>query len=193
MIRYNPPKSQIWGHQVGRLAATDIVARGVSFLASHCTILDSQPSELMIGWNDGPHGHVVEAVVNEIDQAIGLPTVANEMPIADGRLFRQRRWLFPPERLSAVAAWFDKLAGLLKTQDVVAHSSTFWTFAWRDEVATLHPLESAGGTFGIHLSHRHKITTMFSFRDLDQYASVKSVFGALGLAELSDRHLRPKR
>lgn len=111
---------------------------------------------------------------------------------ADGKLFRQRRWPFTADRLPIVATWFDTLADVQKTRDVAAHSSTFWHFAWRDEPAPLLPMESAGGMLGIHLGRPHRITTMFSFRDLDQYASVKAALSELGLVELSDKHLRPR-
>lgn len=192
MIRYNPPKSQVWGHQVGRLTATAIVGRCLSFLDSHCVVINSQPSELMIGWNEGPQARVTEEVVRDVDQTLGQPTTVNDMPGGDGRLFHQRRWPFSAEHLPVVATWFDKMAEALKTQDVVAQSSTFWMFAWRDEPAPLRPLESPGGMLGVHLSRPHRITTMFSFRDLDKYATVKAALSDLELVELSDTHLRPK-
>lgn len=191
MLRYSPPKSQIWGHQVGRLPATVIVQRCLGFLDSHCLVINSQPSELSIGWNDGAQAKATENVVRQADQLLGQPTAANETP-RDGGLYRQRRWQFSAEQLPVVATWFDELADLPRTRDVVAQASTFWMFAWRDEPAPLRPMESAGGMLGIHLGRPHRITTMFSFRDLDRYASIKAALGELGLAELSDKHLRPK-
>lgn len=192
MIRYNPPKSQVWGHQVGRLTATAIVERCLGFLDSHCVVINSQPSELMIGWNDGPHAVVAEEVADDVDHTLGRPTTVNEIPDGDGRLFHQRRWPFSAEHLLFVATRFDKMAEALKTQDVVAQSSTFWMFAWRDAPAPLRPMESPGGMLGVHLSRPHRITTMFSFRDLDKYATVKAALSDLELVELSDKHLRPK-
>jgi hypothetical protein len=146
----------------------------------------------MIGWINGPHADVAEDVVREVDRTLGEPTAVNEMPSGDGKRFRQRRWPFTSERLPVVAAWFDKLADVLKTKDVVAHSSTNLIFAWRDEPAPLSPMESAGGMLGIHLGRPHRITTMFSFRDRDRYASIKAALSELELVELSDKHLRPK-
>ena len=145
-----------------------------------------------MGWNDGPHVRMTEDVVGEIDQTLGEPATANERRDVDGRHFRQRRWTFSAGQLSAVAAWFDQLSDALKTQEVVAQSSTFWGFAWRDESSPLPPMESAGGMFGIHLGRRHRVTTMFLFRDLAQYASIKAALSELKLVELSDKHLRPK-
>jgi hypothetical protein len=192
VIRYSPPKSQVWGHQVGRLTATAVVERCLSFLNAHCSVIDSQPSELMIGWNEGPNERATQDVVADVDRTLGQPTTVNEMPSADGRRFRQRRWPFTADRLSVVATWFDKLADVLKTQEVVAQSSTNCIFAWRGEPEPLRPLESAGGMLGIHLGRPHRITTMFSFRDLEQYASIKAALSELELVELSDKHLRPK-
>ena len=146
----------------------------------------------MIGWNDGPHARVTEDVVGEVEQTLGQPITVNEMPSVGGRLFRQRRWPFSAEHLPVVATWFDKLADVLKTRDVVAQSSTFWIFVWRDEPSPVSPMKSPGGILGIHLGRPHRITTMFSFRDLDRYASVKAKLSELGLVELSDKHLRPK-
>ena len=92
----------------------------------------------------------------------------------------------------AVATSFDKLAKSLGTKEVVAQATTFWTFAWRDELPPLLPFQSAGGMFGIHLGRPHRITTMFTFRDVERYLSMKAYLAELGLAELSDKHLRPK-
>jgi hypothetical protein len=191
MIRYTPPKSQIWGHQVGRLSATAIVDRGTQFLSTNCTIINSQPSLLMVGWNTTLHP-VVSKLADEIDQTLGQPTVVNELPSADGQLFRQRHWSFAAEHLPAVATWFDRLAQPMKTQDVVAQSSTYWAFAWQDELPPLLPLQSAGGMFGIHLGKPHRITTMFTFRDVQRYQNIKAYLAELGLVELSDKHVRPK-
>src|SRR4051812_20398294 len=80
VIRYSPPKSQVWGHQVGRLTATAVVERCLSFLDSHCSVINSGPSELMIAWNDGPAAHVTEEVVADVDRTLGQPTAVNEMP-----------------------------------------------------------------------------------------------------------------
>ena len=192
VIRYNPPKARVYGHQIGRLTATAVVERCASFLDAHCTILRSQPSELMIGWKEGPHAALTEEVVGEINLALGPPRTSNVMPSAYGELLGERCWQFAPEQLAAVAAWFDRLADGLKTQEVVAYSSTLWLFAWRDELPPLRVLESPGGTLGIHLGRPHRIMTVFLFRDLDQYARIKAALSSLGLVELSDRHLHPK-
>lgn len=192
VIRYCPPKSQVWGHQVGRLPATVIVERCLTFLDSHCTVLNSQPSELIICWDDGSNTRPAEEVADDAERTLGKPTRAVELPAGEGKLHRERRWSFSVERLPVVATWFDKLADQIKTEQVVAQSSTFWAFAWRDDPASPRPLEAAGGMLGLHLGRPHRITTMFSFRDLENYASVKAALADLRLVELSDKHLRPK-
>jgi len=190
VIRYTPPKSRIWGHQVGRLPATAIVERSMRFLDTQCTIIKTHPSDLTIGWNQTNH-QVVSEIVGQIDHQLGQSTTTKWDPDGSGS-FQQRRWEFAAEALPVVGPWFDKLAALLKTQQVFAQSSSNWIFAWRDEAPPLKPMHSAGGMFAIHLGQPHVLTTMFSFRDLDKYASIKSVLHELDLVELSDKHLRPK-
>jgi len=99
VIRYNPPKSQVWGHQVGRLSASAVVDRCSQFLREQCAIISSQPSELMIGWNDSQNALLSE-VTGEIDQTLGQPTTMNERSGASGQVFRQRRWPFSANNLA---------------------------------------------------------------------------------------------
>ena len=191
MIRYQPPKSRIWGHQVGGLNAVAVVDRCALFLSEQCSILSLPPSELMIGWSSSQHD-LVSPIAIEIDRTLGVPTTSNELPSADSQVFRQRRWPFSAEALPTVAKWFDKLAESMKTSQVVAQSSTIWSFAWRDELPPLLPFQSAGGMFGIHLGQPHRVSTMFSFRDIERYQSIKTYLLEIGLTELSDKHLRPR-
>ncbi|HVT90883.1 MAG TPA: hypothetical protein VHD56_18660 [Tepidisphaeraceae bacterium] len=114
------------------------------------------------------------------------------MPAPDEQIFTQHRWPFSVEQLPTVATWFDQLAELKVKEDVVAHSSINWIFVWRGEPASSDPMESPGGMLGIHLNQPYRITTIFTFRDLDQYASIKAALSKLELVELSDKHLKPK-
>jgi hypothetical protein len=117
---------------------------------------------------------MVSEVATEIDQTLGEPVAVNDRPDLAGQVICHRRWPFSAEKLTAVAMWFDRLVESLKTQGVTAYSSTSWVFAWRDEPPPLRPLASPGGMFGVHLGHPHRITTMFTFRDIEQYLSVKA-------------------
>jgi hypothetical protein len=191
MIRYLPPKSQAWGHQLGRLSASSIVERYSQFLNDQCTVIESRPSDLTMTWESSQHP-LISDVVAKIEATLGWAGAVNEMPGAGGELFRQCRWQFTTDMLAVVATWFDALSKPLKTRKIVAHSSTFWIFAWSDEPQPLIPLESAGGMLGIHLGQPHRVTTMFSFRDFNRYLRIKEDWEALGLAKLSDKHLRPK-
>lgn len=191
MIRYHPPKSQVWGHQVGRLTATEVVDRCRRFLDEQCMVVNSQPSELTVGWNSGRDALLL-GIVAEVEQTLGPATAVVERPGPGGQVFRLRRWPFAAEKLAAVGAWFDRLADAMETPEVVAHSSTIWGFAWRDEPPQVRALESPGGMFGVHLGRPHRISTLFSFRDLERYAMIKRYLEEVGLARLSDKHLRPK-
>jgi hypothetical protein len=140
VIEYSPPKSQIWGHEVGRLAAGVVVERALRFLDAHCIVIDPppQPSEL--------------------------------------------------KQLLDAAAKMDAGAPV----DPVSPISVMWEFMWRDDSPPAQPQEARGGVFGVHLSRPHRITTMFSFRDMEHYSLIKESLKDLGLVQLSDRHLRPK-
>jgi hypothetical protein len=190
VIRYSPPKSQIWGHQVGRLSAVSVVERVSRFLDAHATVLKSQASDLTIEWSSSQDA-AVAGVAAEMERALGLPKTGSEMPAPDGRVYRHRCWQYQAELLPAVAAWFDRLADLMKARDVFAQASTSWLIAWRDE-GPPRPTESTGGMFGIHLGRPHRLTTAFDFRNLEQYAKVKAALRQLQLVELSDKHLRPR-
>ena len=65
MIRYQPPKSMVWGHQVGRLSAMAIIDRCSQLLNAKCTIINTQPSELIIAWK-ATHDTFVSEVQAEI-------------------------------------------------------------------------------------------------------------------------------
>jgi hypothetical protein len=168
-----------------------VVDRCRRFLDEQCTVLNSQPSELAVGWNSG-RDELLSGIVAEVEQTLGQARAVVERPSPDGQVFRLRRWPFAAEKLTAVASWFDRLAEAMKTPDVLAHSSTNWAFAWRDEPLPVGALESPGGMFGVHLGRPHRISTLFSFRDLEQYARIKKYLEDAELARLSDKHVRPK-
>jgi hypothetical protein len=198
VIHYSPPKSEVHGHPIGRLAATDAVDRCLRFLDGHCVARDPGLSELMLGWNDA-RGAAVAGVVADVDRALGPAAKVNRIPYGSGQTFHQHWWPYSVEKLPDVARWFDGLAGVLETGVVVAHASTVWTFTWRGDEAARGdgpppvPLVSPGGMLALHLGFRpHRLSTVFTFHDVDQYARVKAVLSQLGLVELSDRNLRPK-
>lgn len=191
MIRYCPPKSQVWGHHVGRLKATDLVDKALRFLDRHCTIISSEPSELMLLFHPAEYPWIAE-LTNEIDRTLGAaPNGCQDLAVM-GRAMRQCRWPINWGQLPVVAPIFDRLSDVLATGDVIAQCSASWIFAWRDEPPPLRPLDSPGGLFGVYLGKPHRITTMFSFRDTDHYDAIKADMQKLALVELSDRHLRPK-
>jgi hypothetical protein len=191
MIQYHPPKSQIWGHRVGRLSAAMVVERALRFLDKHCTIITSDPAKLAVSWTSTDYASI-QRVIDDVEQAIGRPQAEVDLPMPDGRTFHQRVWRFLDAQLGSAAAWIDQFAGLSKTGDVLPHTSKLWTFAWRDEPKVALPEQAPGGMFGVHLGPLNRITTSFSFRDMDRYQAMKRYFKDIGLANLSDKHVRPK-
>lgn len=192
MLRYSPPKSQVWGHAVSRLTGAEVVRRGLGFIASECQVSRHYTTDLTLGWKEHDDDELVQRASSELTELLGAPISVVEMPDTGGLLFRQCRWRFSPPQLAAIAITFDELQDLLKRKVAVARASTFWTIAWRDEPVPLTESASAGGQFGIHLGPPQRLTTLFSFRSLDQYAKIKRALSDLELAELSDRHLRPR-
>jgi hypothetical protein len=195
MIHYHPPKSQVWGHQVGRLTAAQVVGLSFRFVKEQCTITNSQQSELTLGWNVIKRPEV-SAIADDAGVALGGATFEHERPDvrpdAVGETYRIRRWKIGGDDLPKVASWFDRISGPIATYEVTAHCSIGWFFAWRDEPLPLRKFESAGGHFMIHLGSPHRISTAFSFWSIEKYDEIKQYLQAIGLAELSDRHLTPK-
>ena len=174
MISYKPPKSQVWGHQVGRLSASDVVDRALRFLEQECTIAsDPSPSELMLGWMPATCPAASELAI-EINQTLGPPREMRDHPSSGGKIFRQHRWSFTADKLPTIAGWIDRLAEPLAAGDAVVHCSTNWIFTWRGEPPPVVPLESPGGMFGVHLGKPHRVTTMFSFGDMEKYERIKA-------------------
>jgi uncharacterized protein (DUF2132 family) len=174
MISYSPPKSQIWGHAVRRLPAEQIAERVLQFLEMECNVQRAAAGEFHLTWK--PSARLTE-IEKEIDQTLGG---TDSSTLADA------------ETLPAVARWFDQLASLRKSKDVVAQASLLWIISWRDEPVETNPLNAAGGMFGIHLGQSQAITTRFRFRTVEQYLRIKASLAHVGLVELSDKHLRPK-
>jgi hypothetical protein len=188
MIRYSRPKSQLWGHAVGRHAASYVVERALKFREAECEVIHEQPSELTITWKEG-----ASPLCGEVEQEIDHTLQAGAQPsVVVGNGYRTRRWQFELSHFAAVATWFDRLAPLRGGEDVVLHSSTLWMFSWRDALQPSGPPQPAGGMFGVHLGQVQAITTQFTFRDVEQYLRIKASLAALGLVELADKNLRPK-
>ena len=69
MIQYSPPKSQVWGHQVGRHSAEKVVELGLQFLSDNCRETSTPETELRIGWKCDDID--VTSSVDELIQVIG--------------------------------------------------------------------------------------------------------------------------
>jgi hypothetical protein len=44
----------------------------------------------------------------------------------------------------------------------------------------------------MHLGRPHRVTTMFTFRDVERYQQTKAYLAQAGLVKLSDKHLHPE-
>jgi hypothetical protein len=191
MLTYQPPKSQVYGHQVGRLLASQIVKLGMRFLEEQCRVTNSPRTELSIGWTPEKHPDVTESVAI-LDGLLGVAAKLTERPYDGDLVYRHLRWSLSDSSLPTVARSIDSLLEGMPYGDVVITCSTCWSFEWRDGAVDGVAGQSFGGMFGIHLGELQGLTTMFTFRDVSQYGAIKGYLAGIGLVKLSDRYVRPK-
>lgn len=190
MLHYHPPKSRIWGQQVGRLAASQVVERGLRFLNERCVNVTMDSSDIRVSELDSP----VPGAVQAITALWGGEPQVDEGRDADGSVIRSFKWPLAAAQLPAVARWFDSVRQQL-TRGATPFTSTYWSFDWPGPPPPSKGSKPAfrfGGTLGIHLGCPHRVTTMFSFRDVEHYAEIKAYLSGIGLVDLSDKHVRPK-
>jgi hypothetical protein len=191
MLHYHPPKSQSYGHRVGRLTATQVVDRSLRFLDERAILLHSHPSELRFVWNPDRYSSV-SVLADEIILALGPAPTHDDRPHPDGGTERILEWPVTAGHLTTVARWFDRISDLLANHQIVARCSIGWHFAWRDEPPPVGLNTSAGGYYMIHLGWPHRISMAFSFREIEKYDAIKAYLETIGLVRLSDRNLSPK-
>ncbi len=185
MISYSPPKSQAWGHRIGRLSASKIVDIGLQFIEEQCSCSSTPESELGIGWMSDCDSNISRSV-NELIREIGEPITTVDVPSLVGT-FRQNQWTLSSGHLVAIASWFDLVREPLKHKELVATCGTCWGIQWR-----INNKRISGGMFGIHLGQPHRLTTAFTFPDISHYEIIKRYLSDIGLVKLSDTHIRPK-
>jgi len=191
VIKYCPPKSQIWGHRLGRLTAVQIVERGLRFLNEQSSTAEAKPAEFIVDWSAHSDRSVSETI-HAINGQLGAAAKVGDYRDGTGLMFHHLRWLVSAAQLPAVASWFDELREALHQGEVVAHCSMTWMFKLKDEAGEDESVERYGGMFGIHLGRVQGITTMFGFRDVAHYGTIKDYLRSIELVELSDKHVRPK-
>ncbi|MCA9146875.1 MAG: hypothetical protein KDB05_29055 [Planctomycetales bacterium] len=185
MISYSPPKSQAWGHRVGRHTATKIVDLGMKFLSEQCSSVTTPQSELEIGWMCENQPELSRSI-DELTSRVGEASATIDFPFPNG-LFRQNRWSLSSTHLTVIAEWFDRVKEQVEENAVVATCGTCWGIQWKNDPETV-----SGGMFGIHLGRPHRITTMFTFPDISRYEMTKRYLIAVGFVTLSDKHISPK-
>jgi hypothetical protein len=191
MITYHPPKSQWWGHQVSRLSAVQVVERGLRFLKEKAKIKSLLSADLMVLWNsaDSPAlSHSMEKLI----RTLGSPSHMNDLPGLRGSISRQYRWTISKEHLITVAEWFDEVRPAMDSTEVVGHCIAMWDFEWLTDSNSLPPTKKIENMFGIQLGRPHRISTVFGFRTVADYISLKAFLTEISLVKLSDNHIRPK-
>ena len=187
MVRYSPPKSRVWGHQVGRLTASEVVERGLRFLSEQCTNVTLGSSTIFVS----DFNSAIPSAVQAITSLWGAEPEMHEGRDFGGSVTRNFQWDLPEKQLPVAAQWFDSVRKQL-TRGGTPATCTYLSFEWPGPAMPGKRGGKLGGMLGIHLGCPHRVTTMFSFRDLDHYFAIKAHLATIGLVELSDKHVRPK-
>jgi hypothetical protein len=187
VVRYTPPKSRIWGHQVGRLTASQVIERGLRFLNAQCTNVAIGSSTI----NVSDFNSSVPTAVQAITSLWGAQPRMHEGRDFDGSVTRNFEWDLPEAQLLVAAQWFDSVRQQ-PTRGGTPATCTYWSFDWPGPTMPSKRAAKLGGMLGLHLGCPHRVTTVFTFRDLEHYFGIKAYLSEIGLVDLSDKHVRPK-
>jgi hypothetical protein len=192
MVMYHPPKSQLWGHKVGRRRAADLVEKSFLFLREKCSTDVQKGAEFSVGWTPAKYPSIT-ASVEALEAQLGGNGNAKDFPDRSGPPFRMQRSIISEIQLPLVAFWFDLMVEQIKQIQAVPNCYMLWHLQWKDEIPVFKAgLGWSGNTFGVNLGRPHRLTTTFSFRDISQYLAIKKYLADIDLVELSDNHIRPK-
>lgn len=192
LVTYSPPKSSHWGHRVGRHRATDLMDLAFRFLDEKCNISSASVPTCMLFLATGNSADANSEMLEAAKRVIvdGAADVQMYLP---GASCVKAVTPQPVERVREIAENFDSFVDAFPGVVTGAAISVGWMFAWKSELESVPPLAAAGGLFSVALGKPHVVTTMFNFRSLDDYFSIKEYLAAIGLCNLSDKHVKPKR
>lgn len=192
LVSYSPPKSAIWGHQAGRFRATELANLLLRFLDERCKILSASAHDFTIFL-----GNLDSSVATpESIAAAKLVIVdgpAEVTTIAQGMLCIKSVKPQPVERIMDIARNFENLVDTFPNVLAASVIMMNWIFAWKNEPDPVLPLISAGGMFSIIFGKPNRVSTRFTFRNLADYFSIKDFLTEIGMCNLSDKNVRPKK
>jgi hypothetical protein len=190
MLNYHPPKSQVWGHRVGRLSTLELFDRSAQFVREQMIILAEPNTQFTVDWTAVRSPEISESVesIRKVLSARPIPGIASNK-------YRKRlqslSWNVNTDEMRAAVLWLETIAGQHDEAEFSARLSSTLTFHW-SSVPGDEPAK-CGGMFGVYLPRPGTLTTMFSFVSLEHFQAIKQYLSQIGLVVLSDKHLRPAR
>jgi hypothetical protein len=190
MLNYSPPKAKLWGHQVSRHTATEVLTLCQQFVKQYCNILPPPPFKV-----EPDRLHLISQLtpeqtaplVAELQQLLGNPVEANSHSLG-GLTMHMQSWHYQEAQLPAIAAFYDRHAAVFKKRKVNLTAAGTWFFTWRDDSSA----EPVGGNLACYITSPLTVGTHFAFRDFKHYEEIKQHFQQVGLLEMSEKHLTPK-
>jgi hypothetical protein len=81
MLNYHPPKSQVWGHRVGRLSTLELFDRSAQFVREQMIILAEPNTQFTVDWTAVRSPEISESVesIRKVLSARPIPGIASEL------------------------------------------------------------------------------------------------------------------
>jgi hypothetical protein len=182
MYRYQPPKSNIWGHSLRNMAPArqralfgEFLKQAVAeyaFRDGILTIFAGPPPPHLEGQK--PYGHATQSDVRHFEQLLG--TVA------------QNGWFYslPPEKcevaLNEIIRNSALIPGVSLLQDVGVSK---WLIDGRPVAVQ--------STINLNYGMMPSISTFLQFETIEQFHFIKQVLADLRFCTLNEKHLKPIR
>jgi len=193
-ISYSPPKSQGWGHSVSRLSPVQLYELTEMFLREQTIQFGESTQEFTILWEPANAGPIA-ATINALPLFAG-PGREDRTGSVANRLYRRISQKVELASLRGAVELVQNLEPELKKQGGLAcctlHRSV--QFRWRDSSGSSAavPERNSIMMLGISFGRPRGISTMFGFDSVQHYRRIQEYLKRIGLATLSDKHIRPK-
>jgi hypothetical protein len=191
MFFYMPPKSQIWGHRVGRLSSVEILERSTRFLDELTNVIGSTTQKFRISYREDALEYGTAAVGAASKLIAAAPGSLNRFEGWDGIQYDITWTLITPDELKPLATWLDTL-GNRPIDQFSANAECHINFNWKSTAADPSPT-SGQNMFTVRLGRSSVLMTMFGFDSLEHFEQVKKYLSGIDLCVLSDKHLRPMK
>jgi hypothetical protein len=209
MLRYTPPKSRQWGHACSRMSAAELLAKVNLFLHENVHIEASNSYQsLQLVWKSAPDDSITDTV-NSIRQSLSPPSEVVEVPEPSpitlvalklagqawtgpsGTMTKRFEWTLTDEQLPIVAQWLDQSEDILKRHKAAAYAHKHVGYTWLSHHRGNHAEIADKNIFGVSLARPRSISCPIYFYDAEHYLRIKRYMHDIGLANLSDKHIRP--